>query len=131
MTDGLVERMRRAHAEDLIIMARGDGIAPEAVAAARAELIARDIPSDELDELAGDLNRREQEQHEAAVKPLPPAAFVFYLFLGMGLIGIVGIFALLATGRHRMASDAIRAIVTGVAITLGLGLFFVLCDMLF
>lgn len=120
MTDDLSARMRGARAEDLMIMARGDGIMPEAVAAARAELIAREIPHDELDALASDLDAREQEDRDAATKRLPGVAWAFYFLLGMSMIGVVGILAMSARGRDQMVKDAIGAIVAGFATIWGL-----------
>lgn len=133
MTDDLALRMRRARVEDLMLMARGrpeDGIAPEAVAAAKAEIAARELPDEEIEDLVSDLDARQWEDDHIDSKPLPKAAFVFYMFLGMSLIGIVGLLAMVATGRHRMVNDAARAIGTGFVIMMGLAAVFVLIDFL-
>ena len=133
MTDDLAERMRRARVEDLLLMARAhsdDGIAPEAAAAARIELEARNLPDEEMEELSSDLDARRWEDRNADKKPLPKAAFVFYMFLGMSLIGVVGLLAMVATGRHRMVNDAARAMAIGFVVLFGLALMFVLIDFL-
>ena len=123
MTDDLAERMRRARIEDLMLMARGrpeDGIAAEAVAAAQAELAQRDITEEDFEEHQAHREALSQADDALPTRRLPAAWWVLFAFIGITIVGTLGIFALFATGRRQMAKDAIVATVLGIAIGWGI-----------
>lgn len=124
MTDDLAVRMQRARVEDLMLMARdrpADGIAPEAVAAARAELAARDLPFEEAEELANDLDARQQEDDSRAATRLSIPGRILFGIFGFSLVGVIGVFILHARGRRQAANDALVATLIGLALIWGLG----------
>jgi len=125
MTDDLAARMRPARVEDLMLMARGrpeDGIAPEAVTAAQAELAARDLPVEEIEELASDLDARQQEDDSRATRRLSTPGRIFFGIFGFTLFGLIGVFILHARGRRQAASDALVATLIGLALIWGLAI---------
>lgn len=122
MTDDLAERMRRARIEDLMLMARArpeDGIATEAVGAAQAELTRRNITEEDFEEHEAHREALSQADASLPTRRLPAAGWVFFAFLGITIIGTLGIFALFATGKRQMGNDAIMATVIGLAIGWG------------
>jgi len=130
MTDDLAERMRRSRTEDLLLMARArpeDGILPEAVLAAQAELESRELPVEELEELTSDLDVWQAHEATAATRHLSGPAVVFFGLSSLILVGVFASRVLRARGYHQMATDALAATAIGYLLTWGvLALLFVL-----
>jgi len=131
MADDLAERMRRARVEDLILMARDrpeDGISPEAVVAARAELVARDLPVEDIEERSENLDAWQAEDTAEADRRLSISSRILFGMFGFTFFGIIAGFVMRAQGRRQAADDAIVAALIGAAAVWGLGLVSVLAS---
>lgn len=125
MSTDLAQRMRSLRGEQLfeIVYSRPeDGIVPEAIDAARAELAARNLDEAETQELRGQLLERQQDDETRATRHLPGPAVVAFGFFGLTLIGTFIIIALFVRGRRQMAIDAIYATLVGMMLGLGVAL---------
>jgi hypothetical protein len=133
---GFTQQMQRLSDEELTEMVsfgEKDGYLPEAVEGARKELVARNLSSTDVSAIAHSVETKRNQELELARQPLSWPARVAFLILpvvSLSLPMMVFVALSLRTrGYRQKSSEAWKWMGLGIALWIGLIMFFVLLQL--
>jgi hypothetical protein len=105
---------------EIVIFGERDGFLPSAIAAARKELIARNLSPTFIREIAESIKTKRDKDTELAGRPLSWPARIAFLVFSISLVPIIVAVALQIKGYKQKSSDAWKWMGLGVAFWVGL-----------
>jgi len=122
-----MQRLSDEELTEIVSFGERDGYLPEAVEAARKELVARKLSSTDVATIAHSVERRRDREVELATQPLSwPARVVFFILPVVSWPIMVFVALSLGTrGYRQKSSEAWKLMGLGIAFWIGLIIFLV------